>query len=210
MPKDRSSRPFWLGEDRRQWDHVRVHLAAIKDQRLGAIELAVYIGLIAHAEIQGGVSKPSKATLASYAGVTDRRVYDAIQTLSRLGYIEVRERPGAAHEYTVLPPPTVIPTLEPGSTLRGVTLERDDADPGTKAPEPWNVVPTNKKEQEHERGGRAGDPLASTAEAQRRRFELTEARKLGKACSDCFGVGVVETDEGCDRCKACDGTGVAA
>jgi hypothetical protein len=101
-----SSRPFWLGEDRRQWDHVRVHVQVFMDPRMGAYEQAVYGGIACHAELQTGEARPSVETLAGYAKCDERTVRRVLRRLQDWGYIEIEYRRGRASIYRLLPPPT--------------------------------------------------------------------------------------------------------
>jgi hypothetical protein len=115
-PMTRSSRPFWLGEDKRGWDHIRIHVAAVRDSRLGPYHFAVYSALIAHAEIDTGDARPSIATVAGYfegskeqgrpSGMSERTARLCIHDLVAWGYIEVEIDTGKASRYRVLPPPT--------------------------------------------------------------------------------------------------------
>lgn len=102
---ERSQRPVWLGVDRRGWDHVRVHLQLLKDNRLDAYDLAVYLGIAAHAEVASGRAFPAKLTLAKYAQMSERKVFDCIRKLQRLEYLHVEPHPGEASAYILLPPP---------------------------------------------------------------------------------------------------------
>lgn len=143
----RSQRPVWLGDDRRQWDHVRVHLAVLRDDRLGAYELAAYLGLAAHAETNSGEAHPSIATLASYAKCSTNRMRDSIQVLVEAGYVAVDAQAGASNRYRLLPPPlhhaegSTEPTPASGegdpSTTRSTTPPPGEAElePGEREPE---------------------------------------------------------------------------
>ena len=104
---ERSSRPFWLGEDQRGWDHVRLHVQLIRDPRIGAAEMAVYAGIAVHAEANTGEARPSKDTLAEYAQISVRAVYDATQVLKKTGYIQIEHRHGKASIYRLMPPPVI-------------------------------------------------------------------------------------------------------
>lgn len=102
----KADRPVWLGEDQRGWDHARIHRAVLEDERLGAYEIAVYVGLAIHAESRSGAARPAAATLAAYANMGERRVRTALDTLEQAGWIDVEQRPGMASVYRLLPPPT--------------------------------------------------------------------------------------------------------
>lgn len=108
----RSQRPPWLGEDARGWDHARIHRAVLTDDRLGAYELAVYLGLAVHAELATGDARPSIATLAGYANMSVRRAADAVKTLTDSGWITITERKGSASTYRLLSPPTPAPRAD--------------------------------------------------------------------------------------------------
>lgn len=105
---ERSQRPPWLGEDRRGWDHVRLHVQLLRDDRLGAVEIAVYAGIAVHAELATGEAHPAKSTLARYAGISERGVFKALQNLCSAGYVRVEQRPGRASVYVLLPPPELL------------------------------------------------------------------------------------------------------
>lgn len=122
----RSSRPVWLGEDKRGWDHVRLHVQLLKDDRVGAYELAVYMGIAAHAELQTGEATPSLDTLATYAKCNERTVRRARDLLREWGYIEVKDRKGKASIYRLLPPPT----LDSQSGVQEDTPDTQSGHPG--------------------------------------------------------------------------------
>lgn len=126
----RSSRPVWLGEDHRQWDHVRVHLQVLRDARIDAYGLAIYLGLAAHAEITTGAARPSIETLASYGGMSPRKAASVVAELIAAGYVSVEHRAGKASRYSLLPPP-------PLHEVHG-----SEADPGTVCAAPLHLVPT--------------------------------------------------------------------
>jgi DNA-binding transcriptional MocR family regulator len=133
----------WLGEDSRGWDHVRVHVQLLHDDRLAgdvskAFVLGVYVGLAAHAELQTGAARPSAETLAGYIGATERTVRKCLRVLEVAGYIEVCPRPGLASVYKLLPPPP-IPTPERGTGVGGEGAEPGSGHPGSSfltTPEP--------------------------------------------------------------------------
>lgn len=131
----RSARPVWLGEDRRRFDHIRIHVQVVYDRRLGAFEQAVYNGLVAHAEVTTGLSGPSNETLADYAQCSVRRVVYAIRVLEETHYIQTIRVAGKASRYQLLPPPplqdvqgSVIHTPAPGA-------EHPCTDPCTDPPQ---------------------------------------------------------------------------
>ncbi len=127
---DRSSRPVWLGEDGRGWDHMRVHVALLRDWRLvpekarggkcswcadkcrcptKATVMAVYLGLVAHAELETGLARPGADLLADYTGVDERTCREAVTVLARFGWVRFTPRAGKAHMYELLRPPTIPP-----------------------------------------------------------------------------------------------------
>ena len=111
---ERSSRPLWLGEDARKWDHVRLHVQVIKDWRLGAYHQAVYAGIACHAEVETGEARPSAETLAAYARCSERQVRRIIEDLENFAYLAIEPRQGKASIYRLLPPPPV-PMQTPAS-----------------------------------------------------------------------------------------------
>lgn len=128
-----SQRPVWLGQDRRKWDHARVHVQLLQDHRIGAYELAVYLGLAAHAECMSGRAFPAAATLARYATMSERKVRECVRTLAEAGYLTVQNHVGKASTYSLLPPPKLSTPrhLVPGS----------EGDPGTTVQTPRHVLP---------------------------------------------------------------------
>lgn len=120
---ERSSRPVWLGEDRRGWDHARLHLQLLHDDRLDAYALAVYFGLAAHAETRTGEARPSIETLARYGQMSARTAAARVRLLRELGYIGVEsgKTAGVASIYTLLPPPQLSPGMHQVPTYLGTT-----------------------------------------------------------------------------------------
>lgn len=180
----RSSRPFWLGEDGRGWDHVRIHTDVVKDPRVGPYHFAVYAALVVHAELETGDARPSVETIAGYfegsgtkgspGGMGSRTARTCIRDLERWHYIAVEERPGLASFYRVLPPPTLAPgagvelvTLASVADLPGTTFQTTLA-PGADEQEPVN------KNQEREQRARA---FAEFWKA----YPERNGRKIGKA-----------------------------
>lgn len=127
---DRSSRPVWLGEDGRGWDHMRVHLALLQDWRLApprardekctwcqgrcrcpskSTVMAVYLGLVAHAEVETGKARPGAELLSRYTGADERTCREAVTVLARYGWVSFTKRRGKAHQYVLLRPPTIPP-----------------------------------------------------------------------------------------------------
>lgn len=136
---ERSSRPVWLGEDRRGWDHVRVHVQLLRDQRLSvegapakAFVLAVYLGLVSHAELQTGEARPSAETLASYFAGDERTVRRCLRVLVDAGYVAVEPRPGLASVYRLLPPPA-LPTPDCESEVLTGAADRGSGPSGLSA-----------------------------------------------------------------------------
>lgn len=151
----RSSRPIWLGEDCRTWDHARVHLQLLVDARLGAYEHSVYLGLAGHADSDTGATEPSEETLARYAGCSVRRVRTALDLLHGAGYVAIARRAGKASHYSLLPPPAVppeylqseppdVPTPAPGAGVQPSPAP-GAGHPGTTFRAPRHQVPTNEK-----------------------------------------------------------------
>lgn len=163
MGTERSSRPFWLGEDRRRFDHARVHLQLIRDSRIDSWCMAVYLGLVAHAEVATGDARPSMETLAGYGQMSARKVASCIATLAEVGYIEVEPRDGLASMYHLLPPPPlplhVVPRSDVethASTARGTGGARQDV-PNTTAPDADEREPGTRTQNENPPGAHAPD-----------------------------------------------------
>lgn len=114
----KSQRPPWLGEDHRTWDHVRIHVQLLRDERLGAFHLAVYMGLAMHADIGTGDARPAAATLGSYANMSERTARRAMDELAGWGYLSVEPRKGTASIYRLLPPPPLPEPRTESPTLR--------------------------------------------------------------------------------------------
>lgn len=127
----RSQRPVWLGEDKRRWDHVRIHLQLIHDKRVSPFDFAVYAALVAHAEIGSGDARPAAETMGDYFDVNERTVRRSLKKLETLAYIEILPRAGKASTYRLLPPPTIEPRTEsPGSEMTSAGSE--SVHPGQK------------------------------------------------------------------------------
>lgn len=140
---DRSQRPVWLGEDRRGWDHVRIHVALLKDRRIAAHHLAVYMGVASHAELASGRAYPAATTLARYAGMSDRKVRACLHEMEEWGYLRIEHDPGRASTYVLLPPPPLhlvqASTPAPGAGHPGTTRRTTPA-PGADEQEPENKI----------------------------------------------------------------------
>ncbi len=132
-------RPVWLGHDKRKWDHARIHVQLLKDPRIGAFELAVYVGIAAHAECATGKAFPASKTLARYANISERKTRLCIDSLEAFGYIEVDRQPGLPHTYSLLPPPSMTPA--PGAAVETGTSAPDD-------PPPRHLTTPHKEERE--------------------------------------------------------------
>ena len=99
------SRPRWLGEDQRGWDHVRVHVQLLDDKRIGAHELAVYMGLARHAELESGRTFIATSRLAGYTGLSWHSVYRALKELESAGYVAREKREGRTSLFWLPKPP---------------------------------------------------------------------------------------------------------
>ena len=102
-------RPRWLrpdgAVDRRRWDHVRIDVQVIEDPRLGAHAIAVYLGLVKHAESLGGQTFVGQAKLMQYTQLSESSVRRALRVLKECRYIEIEEQKGRSSLYRVLQPP---------------------------------------------------------------------------------------------------------
>lgn len=191
QPRRRSARPFWLGEDLRKWDHVRLHVQVIKDPQLGAYEQAIYAGIACHAELQTGEATPGAELLAYYAQCDERTVRRVLARLREAGYVEVVPRPGLASIYRLLPPPPLGPGAESGVGVpgAGLTVRAPRAEsprgPGTESDEQerTNQIPPNPPE-----GGI--DRLTPRAEGRSPRQLSARARYLA----------VLREIDTCDTC----------
>lgn len=207
---ERSSRPFWLGEDKRQWDHVRIHIRLWVDERMTADHIAVYGAIAIHAEVSTGMveraDRPSAEQLGEYVSRTDRHVYKILNDLEDWKYIERNDRPGKASVLRLLPPPdlTVLTpeqhsgvdvTPEPRSDLADATPEQHSGVVGTAfrgganevqtSPEPHSGVLIEESGPQNlstsEETSRERDARASEIEEQFARFwERYPARNTRK------------------------------
>jgi DNA-binding transcriptional MocR family regulator len=117
------TRPVWLGEDRRRFDHIRKHFQVIKDPRLKANELALYDVLALCAEVQTGQTQEIPQTVfEELTGLSYSTVLRSLKTLAGCGYVEVIPGKGRGHfnRYALLPPPRQ--NLSQGKVLRGENL----------------------------------------------------------------------------------------
>jgi DNA-binding transcriptional MocR family regulator len=142
-------RPVWLGDNRGKWDHTRVHNQLLEDPRLGSHELAVYLGLAKHADIDTGECRPGRKTLMGYARLGANSVIAALQMLEATGYIEKRLRPGTTSLIYLVPPPArTTRDLELARTTRDLELARTTRDGRAK---------DARVSREGRAGGRAND-----------------------------------------------------
>lgn len=205
MSDDRSQRPVWLGQDRRGWDHVRVHVQLLRDDRLTAYHLAVYLGIAAHAELASGRAYPSAATLARYGGIGDRKVRDVIRDLEAWDYLTVERREGAASVYTLLPPP---PLQEVQPSTGG---SAPDAAPprlgGTRTPAPGadEQDPGTRSNNQ-----RARPPAAKAADVPGGDHPANRhAGRETNPCKQCNGDLHIEVLGGAmQQCPRCKGSGI--
>lgn len=161
----RSQRPVWLGEDNRQWDHVRVHLALLHDGRLDAYDLAVYLGLAAHAETNSGEAYPAQETLAQYGAMSVRKAGQCIAKLAELGYIAVEKREGHSSLFRLLAPPAPHPVQ--GSETASSAPHAEEARTacgGSSAPGAEELEPVNES-QEREGAALGWEPPAVVAKS---------------------------------------------
>lgn len=198
----RSARPVWLGEDRRGWDHVRIHVQLIKDRRVEHRHLAVYVGIAVHAEIETGEAGPSKETLGGYAGLSERAVYAALTDLESWDYIAIERRAGKASIYRLLPPPTLardagVQDIDPGTTFQGPRQEMPD----TLAPRADELEPQiSDSPLPPQSGGtpraKGTNPRALAAAARRAEIPAWRERGCENGGERCNRVTVI-----CDYCS---------
>lgn len=174
IDESRSSRPIWLGKDKRTWDHVRIHVQLLADDRLGAYELSVYMGLVAHGELRSGRCYPAAATLAEYINASERQVWRSIRVLKEAGYVEVAPQKGKANTYYILPPPDT-PATQAHLQTRDVRLTvksgMTDSQEGS-ATQSYKQEPITRSNNKSEFNKKSeGSPMDETAAAQRKRAE---------------------------------------
>lgn len=214
---EKYDRPFWLGSDSRGWDHVRVHVHLLKDERIGANELAVYLGLAAHAELRSGDCFPALKTLAKYTKLHDRTVSRAIRVLEEAGYVRVDRdsNQGGANHYKLLPPPESITIKQPD--LSTPLTQSDVVEPPTQNA-PARIVsgtPDTKARLTRTTDESYINPLiTSNARADdlgpvdNFQHQKDVALRKGLGCLDCDSAGVVEDDAGLwSQCRKCNGAG---
>lgn len=182
----KSSRPIWLGRDERRFDHVRVHYQVLQDERLGAYDIAVYVGLVMHAETSTGKCWPSADTLASYINGGAKSVRRSIRVLQDTGYIRLERQAGKANVYYVLAPPVI------HTSVTETTLEIAGMDSQTKHPRlndrPTLDSPTDELE-----------PLTRT---KNKRFQFGSVPERREGCPQCNYETVVWTrDNEAEPCK---------
>lgn len=185
----RSSRPIWLGEDRRRFDHIRVHISVVKDRKVGPAHFAVYSALVAHAETDTGEARPSLETIAGYfrgedvgpVKLSERSVRRCLRDLERWSLVAVEERPGHASLYRVLEPPTpddmsgvAQPTPDTPSAHPG---HGDRATPDTTSAE---LEPLNKNQEPKAREARARVPNDEGFDDFWAAYPARNGRKIGK------------------------------
>lgn len=200
----RSQGPVWLGADRRGWNHVRIHVQLLRDDRLDAYHLAVYLGIAAHAELASGKAFPSASTLARYGGISDRKVRDVIHQLAEWGYLTIEPRNGGASVYTLQPPPPLQDVQgssgreEPGAGGVGTTFQ------GGAAPGADEQVPGTRSKND----GRRRPPAADAAAVAARPVSDADAR-AANPCKQCDGDKLVDALGGAVvQCPRCSGSGI--
>lgn len=106
------TRPIWLGEDARGWDHVRIHLAVLFHPDLGPYEQYLYALIAAHAEGTTGKPMPGQEAtledLREIMGCSKPTILKARDTLVDKKLIEVEQlsdRRGQPTVYRLMPPP---------------------------------------------------------------------------------------------------------
>jgi hypothetical protein len=103
-------------DDQRRWDFVIVDWEVVDDERLNAVDRAVYLGIARHA--RSGACWCSMATLARKSGLGGKRpLKKALDRLESLGYIAIQRSAGGRPRRKPGPspfiPPTHIITLQP-------------------------------------------------------------------------------------------------
>lgn len=101
-------RPAWLGEDRRRFDHTRIHVDFIRDRRTDADHMGLYLVLAMCADTATGMTvEISQKELELLTGLSHRRVWQATKELENWDYIEVVKATGRGHHnrYALLPNP---------------------------------------------------------------------------------------------------------
>lgn len=92
---------------------MQIHLQLLHDERLGAHELAVYMGLVAHADFDTGESYPSLTRLCKYTNLSEPTVRKSLKRLVATGYASLKVEDGRPNKYFLKPPPE-LPTPDPG------------------------------------------------------------------------------------------------
>lgn len=201
----RSEGTPWIAVDGRGWTHIRIDISLLNDRRVKAPELAVYAGVVCHAELGTGEAFPSVDRLGAYAGLGRTSVKSALSKLEEWGYIRIEHRSGAASVFTVLRPPSLtesdelFPTWSPHDQ---VTRSPHGHLPGRQTATNKNQL-TKQKEQHVDKSG--GSSIAADRAA---------AYRDGRHCKPCDGTGLIEarmpnsTALIAGTCRSCEGSGV--
>lgn len=202
---ERSQRPVWLGRDRRGWDHVRIHIQLLRDERLTAYHLAVYLGVAAHAELASGRAFPSASTLARYAGIGDRKVRECLHDLEQWHYLTIERREGAASVYTLLAPP---PLQDVQGSTGSAAPEAEDPlhhTPGTPARGDDEQEPGTRSNNQRRRPTDAKAPVVGAGSSA---VDEPDRRKANP-CRQCDGDKLVDALGGTVvQCPRCQGSGI--
>lgn len=146
MASKKSSEPIWIGHDRRGWNHARIDKDLLVDDKLGAYEIAVYVGLAMHAEAQTGRCFPSLATLGKYIRASEPTVRAALKVLIDTGYVTCERHRGKATEYWLEPLP-LIHTPKAAFGVEPNTPQADSPHPQSSFPQPPKQLSTNKNKE---------------------------------------------------------------
>jgi len=137
----------------------------IDDPQIGAYEIAVYAIIARHSDSEGDNATPSVSTISSLAGIGETTVNNAVNTLSRLGYVAKVRR--------FLP--------NGGNTSNGYKLPKQTPEPYTATRRtgqptehpPYTATRSRSIEQQHLTNVPAEPEPAQTVDDQHRSFADT-------------------------------------
>lgn len=124
--------PVWIAQDDRRWNHIRIDVSVLTDQRLDAYHLSAYLALVVHAETGTGLTERSIDTLCTDARAGDRALRYRLKDLEAWGYVEVVRTFGKASTFRLLPAPTAAPHAVGAAPHAGGVGTDPGTDPGMK------------------------------------------------------------------------------
>lgn len=175
--------PVWLGDTKDGWHFSCTPNALLDDEQVGHLEIAVYMGIARHANIETGKSFPSSETLAKYARCSRASVFKAVRRLEELGYLHIDSGGGRrSNTYCLVSKRAENQDLETDPTPEientGFDQEPRDLDTGTITIQPDLISPYIPLE---------GDSLKVDEPAKKKRLKPYEKRPDEAAQVECPG-----------------------